>query len=107
MYDNAVTGVEKHGPRQRDPQEFLTSRRARDTPDQARLPSYGARRVSRLRRAEAAQLAGVSVEYEQVRADAANRRIHREYAPTSSGSLGSPDVRPSLLGSEPASWDDT
>lgn len=43
--------------------EFLTSRRARITPDQAGLPSYGARRVPGLRRAEAAQLAGVSVEY--------------------------------------------
>lgn len=43
--------------------EFLTSRRARITPDQAGLPSYGTRRVPGLRRAEAAQLAGVSVEY--------------------------------------------
>ncbi|MFD7048493.1 hypothetical protein ACFWBS_17755 [Streptomyces mirabilis] len=106
MYDNAVTGWKSmdHGSEIR---EFLTSRRARDTPDQARLPSYGARRVSGLRRAEAAQLAGVSVEYEQVRTDTANRRIRREYAPTSSGSLGPPDVRPSLLGNEPASWADT
>ncbi|MCZ0999338.1 transcriptional regulator [Streptomyces mirabilis] len=38
--------------------EFLTSRRARITPDQAGQPSYGARRVPGLRRAEAAQLAG-------------------------------------------------
>ncbi|MDL4816416.1 helix-turn-helix transcriptional regulator [Actinomadura opuntiae] len=43
--------------------EFLTSRRARITPQQAGLPSYGTRRVPGLRRAEVAQLAGVSVEY--------------------------------------------
>lgn len=43
--------------------EFLTSRRARIRPQQAGLPSYGTRRVPGLRRAEVAQLAGVSVEY--------------------------------------------
>ncbi|WP_169945103.1 helix-turn-helix domain-containing protein [Microbispora sp. H11081] len=43
--------------------EFLTSRRARISPQQAGLPSYGARRVPGLRRAEVAQLAGISVEY--------------------------------------------
>jgi transcriptional regulator with XRE-family HTH domain len=43
--------------------EFLTSRRARISPQQAGLPSYGTRRVPGLRRAEVAQLAGMSVEY--------------------------------------------
>jgi transcriptional regulator with XRE-family HTH domain len=43
--------------------EFLTSRRARITPDQVGLPSYGARRVPGLRREEVAILAGVSVDY--------------------------------------------
>jgi transcriptional regulator with XRE-family HTH domain len=43
--------------------EFLTSRRTRISPQQAGLPSYGARRAPGLRRAEVAQLAGVSVEY--------------------------------------------
>jgi transcriptional regulator with XRE-family HTH domain len=43
--------------------EFLTSRRARVTPDQVGLPSYGPRRVKGLRREEVASLAGVSVEY--------------------------------------------
>jgi len=43
--------------------EFLTSRRARITPDQVGLPSYGPRRVPRLRREEVAVLAGVSVPY--------------------------------------------
>ncbi len=43
--------------------EFLTSRRARITPEQAGLPSYGKRRVPGLRREEVASLAGVSVEY--------------------------------------------
>jgi transcriptional regulator with XRE-family HTH domain len=43
--------------------EFLASRRAKVTPDQAGLPSYGQRRVPGLRREEVAALAGVSVEY--------------------------------------------
>ena len=44
--------------------EFLTSRRARITPDQAGLPAYGGhRRVAGLRREEVALLAGVSVDY--------------------------------------------
>jgi transcriptional regulator with XRE-family HTH domain len=44
--------------------EFLTSRRARITPQQAGLPHYGGRRrVPGLRRDELANLAGVSVEY--------------------------------------------
>ena len=43
--------------------EFLTSRRARVSPEQAGLTSYGARRVPGLRREEVAVLAGVSVPY--------------------------------------------
>ncbi|MDA0181341.1 helix-turn-helix transcriptional regulator [Solirubrobacter phytolaccae] len=43
--------------------EFLTSRRAKITPEQAGLPSYGTRRVPGLRREEVASLAGVSAEY--------------------------------------------
>ena len=43
--------------------EFLTSRRARITPEEAGLNSYGARRVPGLRREEVAVLAGVSVPY--------------------------------------------
>jgi transcriptional regulator with XRE-family HTH domain len=43
--------------------EFLTSRRARITPDQAGLPAAGQRRVPGLRRSEVAALAGMSVEY--------------------------------------------
>ncbi len=47
-----------------DIREFLRSRRARITPDQAGLPAYGAnRRVTGLRREEVAMLAGVSVDY--------------------------------------------
>jgi len=46
-----------------DGTEFLSSRRARITPEQAGLPSYGTRRVPGLRREEVASLAGVSVEY--------------------------------------------
>jgi len=46
-----------------DIREFLSSRRAKITPDQAGIKSYGERRVPGLRRNEVAQLAGVSVEY--------------------------------------------
>ena len=47
-----------------DIREFLTSRRAKITPDQAGLPAYGSRRrVTGLRREEVAMLAGISVEY--------------------------------------------
>jgi transcriptional regulator with XRE-family HTH domain len=43
--------------------EFLISRRANITPQQAGLPIAGTRRVPGLRRAEVAAVAGVSVEY--------------------------------------------
>jgi len=44
--------------------DFLASRRARITPEQAGLPSYrGTRRVPGLRRGEVAELAAVSIEY--------------------------------------------
>ncbi len=45
--------------------EFLSTRRARITPEQAGLPVYGGdrRRVPGLRRSEVASLAGISPEY--------------------------------------------
>ena len=43
--------------------EFLISRRAKISPQQAGLPDIGSRRVPGLRRGEVASLAGVSVEY--------------------------------------------
>jgi transcriptional regulator with XRE-family HTH domain len=48
-----------------DIREFLTTRRARITPEQAGLPAYGgrSRRVSGLRREEVALLAGISTDY--------------------------------------------
>ncbi|KQR53636.1 XRE family transcriptional regulator [Leifsonia sp. Leaf336] len=47
-----------------DVREFLTSRRAKITPEQAGLPAYGGnRRVAGLRREEVAMLAGLSVDY--------------------------------------------
>ena len=48
-----------------DIREFLTSRRARITPEAANLPAFGlgTRRVKGLRREEVAMLAGISVEY--------------------------------------------
>lgn len=47
-----------------DIREFLASRRAKITPQQAGLPAYGSnRRVPGLRREEVALLAGVSIDY--------------------------------------------
>ena len=46
-----------------DVREFLTSRRARITPQRAGLPAGRNRRVPGLRRTEVASLAGMSVEY--------------------------------------------
>lgn len=46
-----------------DVREFLTTRRARVTPEQAGVVSFGQRRVPGLRREEVAQLAGVSIDY--------------------------------------------
>ena len=47
-----------------DIREFLVSRRARITPEEARLPAYGGnRRVKGLRREEVALRAGISAEY--------------------------------------------
>src|SRR4051794_36620635 len=43
--------------------EFLASRRAKLSPEQAGLPSFGQRRVPGLRREEVASLAGVSADY--------------------------------------------
>jgi transcriptional regulator with XRE-family HTH domain len=54
--------------------DFLISRRARITPEQAGLPVYGGnRRVSGLRREEVAMLAGVSVDY-YIRLERGNAR---------------------------------
>jgi transcriptional regulator with XRE-family HTH domain len=50
--------------RKDDIREFLISRRAKVSPEQAGIPSYGdLRRVPGLRREEVAQLAGVSTDY--------------------------------------------
>ncbi|WP_348789899.1 helix-turn-helix transcriptional regulator [Leifsonia sp. NPDC080035] len=46
-----------------DVRDFLMSRRAKVTPEQAGLPAGGGRRVAGLRRSEVAMLADVSVEY--------------------------------------------
>ena len=56
-----MTGTETR--RTRDLGEFLRTRRARLTPEDVDLTSYGARRVPGLRREELAMLAGVSVTY--------------------------------------------
>lgn len=46
-----------------DVRDFLVTRRAKITPEQANLPTHGKRRVPGLRREEVAALAGVSVDY--------------------------------------------
>jgi transcriptional regulator with XRE-family HTH domain len=46
-----------------DIREFFMTRRAKISPEQANLPSFGKRRVPGLRREEVAALAGVSVDY--------------------------------------------
>jgi transcriptional regulator with XRE-family HTH domain len=43
--------------------QFLTSRRAKVTPEQVGLRTFGRRQVQGLRREEVASLAGISVEY--------------------------------------------
>ena len=65
-----VRAMTSNEPRPRDVvraeiREFLSSRRAKITPEQAGLPTYGGerRRVPGLRREEAALLAGVSPQY--------------------------------------------
>src|SRR5829696_4105515 len=59
----AIPTVEPVSPRA-DLRDFLVSRRSKLTPEQAGLSVYGGnRRVTGLRREEAAMLAGISVEY--------------------------------------------
>ena len=58
--DRSLAGVDSSN----DIREFLATRRARITPQQAGLATYGGRRrVPGLRREEVALLAGVSVDY--------------------------------------------
>jgi transcriptional regulator with XRE-family HTH domain len=57
---HTVVGVDNRS----EIRDFLASRRAKVTPQQAGLPDFGGtRRVPGLRRGEVAQLAGVSIEY--------------------------------------------
>ncbi len=56
-------GVDNRQDVRQEVREFLTTRRARITPDQVGLPTTGSRRVPGLRRSEVASLAGLSVEY--------------------------------------------
>ena len=50
-------------PNREEVRDFLTTRRAKVSPDQVEMPTGGNRRVPGLRRSEVAMLAGVSVEY--------------------------------------------
>jgi transcriptional regulator with XRE-family HTH domain len=63
--DDRDTGGDVRGGVRTDIREFLSTRRARISPEQAGLPIYGGarRRVSGLRREEVALLAGISTEY--------------------------------------------
>ena len=60
-----VEGMSEPTDQRSQVRDFLVSRRARLTPDQAGLPTYGGsnRRVKGLRREEVALLAGVSIDY--------------------------------------------
>lgn len=58
-----LEGVDNRNDVRQEVREFLTTRRARITPEQAGLPTTGSRRVPGLRRSEVATLAGLSVEY--------------------------------------------
>ena len=67
--------------------KFLTTRRARITPEQAGLPAYGGdrRRVPGLRRDEVALLAGISSQYytklERGNATGVSEQCHRGHRP--------------------------
>jgi transcriptional regulator with XRE-family HTH domain len=71
--DDGCTGSASHGAAARrtvdvvdnrvEVREFLTTRRAKITPERAGIPTAGQRRVPGLRRSEVAALAGMSVEY--------------------------------------------
>ena len=63
--DRRDTSGDLRGDVRTDIREFLSTRRARISPEQAGLPIYGGarRRVSGLRREEVALLAGISTEY--------------------------------------------
>jgi transcriptional regulator with XRE-family HTH domain len=63
--DDRDTGGDVRGDVRTDIREFLSTRRARISPEQAGLPIYGGarRRVTGLRREEVALLAGISTEY--------------------------------------------
>ncbi|MGW7202664.1 helix-turn-helix domain-containing protein [Streptomyces sp. NPDC054837] len=56
-------GADHHAANRADIRGFLTSRRARITPEQVGLPASGPRRVPGLRREEVAQLASISTDY--------------------------------------------
>jgi MmyB-like transcription regulator ligand binding domain len=69
--------------------QFLTTRRAKITPEQAGLPRYGGRRrVAGLRREEVALLAGISIEY-YTRLERGDAR-GRSTSPGSSSSTAGP-----------------
>ena len=92
--------------------EFLASRRAKITPEQAGLPLYGTnRRVKGLRREEVAMLAGISVEYYSPlnpapitrRAQPARFMDQRQSTPTREQTAdGTRRTKPTLKGS--AEW---
>ena len=64
MADQTGAGAGKRVDNRAEVRDFLTSRRARITPERAGLPRYGRnRRVTGLRREEVAMLADVSTDY--------------------------------------------
>src|SRR5947209_7326057 len=76
----AYRGVVSNADLNAEIRDFLSTRRARITPEQAGLPAYGGnRRVKGLRREEVAMLAGVSIDYYV--------RLERGRAPGASASV--------------------
>ncbi|MCX5328757.1 helix-turn-helix domain-containing protein [Streptomyces sp. NBC_00140] len=61
--DRRDPGPDRHAANRADIRDFLTSRRARITPEEVGLPTIGPRRVPGLRREEVAQLASISTDY--------------------------------------------
>ena len=74
--------------RRRELAEFLRSRRARRTPAQAGLPTFGRRRTPGLRREEVATLAGVSITWYTWLEQARDIRVSRQILGSLATALG-------------------
>ncbi|MET7487564.1 helix-turn-helix transcriptional regulator [Streptomyces sp. NPDC005538] len=80
------------GDRRRELAEFLRSRRARRTPAEAGLPTFGRRRTPGLRREEVATLAGVSITWYTWLEQARDIRVSRQILGSLATALGLDEV---------------